>query len=146
MGGLFEDDDIITEGGKYINWNDLVMNKSFVMGAKYFAHDKSRTLRFIIYVQNLVINGNDTLLLFISEPSLEEQSYARLTENKYSQLLISTITHDLKSPLMVLQENTSLLSDHIDKDGINYLNILQTELQFFEYYIYDLVVILNYDA
>ena len=91
-----------------------------------------------------MINGTDTVLLFITEPTLEEKNYARVTENKYSQLLISTITHDLKSPLMVLQENLSLISNHIAREGINYLNTLRTELQFYEYYIYDLVVFLNY--
>ena len=91
-------------------------------------------------MQNILRNGTKTLILFITEPSLEEQSFVRTTENKYSQLLISTITHDLKTPLMVLKENLSLVSNYVSAEGISYLNMLQTELQFYEYYIYDLIV------
>lgn len=119
----------------------MVKDHSFVMGSQYFVHDETKTLIFIINVQNLVVNGNNTLLLFITEPSLAEQNYARVTENKYSQLLIATITHDLKSPLMVLKENTSILSNCIRKEGEEPLSLLQITVQFFEFYIYDLVVI-----
>lgn len=140
---MFADVEITSPEGKFVDWKDLLINNNFIMGEKYFAHDMTRTLRFIICMQNLLINGTNTLLLFITEPSLEEQNFARTTENKYSQLLISTITHDLKTPLMVLKENLSLVSNYVSDEGINYLNMLQTELQFYEYYIYDLVVFLK---
>ena len=88
-----------------------------------------------------MINNKETILLFITEASLEDQNYARATENKYSQLLISTITHDLKSPLIILQENLFSLANHVDRDGMSYYDILKIEAKYFEYYIYDLVVI-----
>ena len=92
----------------------------------------------------MVSDYEKTFLLFITRPSLEEQAHARFTENKYSQLMISTITHDLKSPITVIESNLDLLSHYIEEKGTPYLKSLQISAQAFEYYIYDLVVIIDY--
>lgn len=110
------------------------------MGKKYLGHDKFKTLKYVMYMHTLIIDNEETYLLFLAKPTLEEQSHAKFTENKYSQLIISTITHDLKSPITIMQGNMQLLEGHVDDQGINYYNMLKISIHSFEYYIYDLIV------
>ena len=90
----------------------------------------------------MFINDTELSFLFILDSSLPEQAN-RINESKYSQLLISTITHDLKSPIATINSSLSVLNQFITREGIPYLKTAQICSQSFEYYIYDLIVLLK---
>lgn len=97
-------------------------------------------MRFIIDKSNVLMKGEEAALLFIRDSNLLEQTHVRVTETKYSQLLISTVTHDLKSPITAIQGNLAILPPYVSDKGSLYLKAAQIAAQAFEYYIYDLVV------
>lgn len=137
---MFEDTIISSEDGKSITWTGIIKTNVFLSEQKYLVHDKSRVLKFIIDKRNLVVNEAESSLFFIFDPNLQEQTHARITENKYSQLLISTITHDLKSPITAIKGNLDILENYIATEGKDYLLAAQISTKIFEYYIYDLIV------
>ena len=108
----------------------------------YLIHDKDHTLKYIIDKRNLFLEDEEVALLSITPSTLAEQTHAKVTESKYSQLMISTITHDLKSPIMAIQGHLSVLDNYVIDNGKQYLKAAQISAQAFEYYIYDLVVII----
>ena len=97
-------------------------------------------MRFIIDKSNVFIKGEKASLIFIRDSNLLEQTHVRVTETKYSQLLISTVTHDLKSPITAIQGNLAVLPQYVSEKGNVYLKAAQIAALAFEYYIYDLVV------
>ena len=86
------------------------------------------------------MKDDEAALLSISPTSVTEQTHAKVTESKYSQLLISTITHDLKSPITAIQGNIDALNQYISPKGKSYLSAAQISIIIFEYYVYDLIV------
>lgn len=90
--------------------------------------------------RKLIIKGEEANLISILPSTLAEQTHARITENKYSQLLISTISHDLKSPITAIQGCLGLLDQYIKPEGLEYLKAARISAIAFEYYIYDIVV------
>ena len=92
------------------------------------------------YLINLVVDETESSLFFILDPNLQEQTHARITESRYSQLLISTITHDLKSPITAIKGNLDILEHYITIEGKDFLLAAQISTKIFEYYIYDLIV------
>jgi K+-sensing histidine kinase KdpD len=80
--------------------------------------------------------------LLIRDSTLVEQAHAKATEVKYRQLMLSTITHDLKSPITAIQGHLFLLNDYVNESGMKFLKSAQSAALSFEYYIYDLIVML----
>ena len=56
--------------------------------------------------------------------------------------MISQITHDLKSPITVIQNNLENRSAFINDEGRLHFKALEVSTKLFEYYIYDLIVLL----
>ena len=79
-------------------------------------------------------------MISILPVTLAEQTHAKVTEGKYSQLMLSTINHDLKTPLTAIQSSLMLLDQYVQPNGLEYLKTAQISTTLFEYYIYDLVV------
>lgn len=137
---------MLTSGdGKNITWSGLATLEILAIGIKYYVHDADNILRYVCYTHTLLADEKEIRLFFITVPSLEEQSHARATENKYSRMLISTITHDLKSPISIIKSNLGLLSQHVTASGDSYLKAVQIAAESFEYYIYDLIVDVFYN-
>lgn len=82
--------------------------------------------------------------MFILESSITQKTHAKIIERKYSHLVLSTIAHDFKTPISTVQANLDLLNAHVSEQGSSHLNIAQTTLEAFKYYIYDLIVTLLY--
>ena len=131
----------MTETGEIASWINSNKVEPALIGKRSFVYDKENSLKLIIFVSNDALYENDYLYVFITCPSLSEQRFAQVTENKYSRVMISTISHDLKSPLMVMQGNISLLSNYVKEEGIKHYCSLESTLNEFEYYIYDLIVL-----
>ncbi len=109
-------------------------------GQKYLVYDKFKNLQYVIDRRTVDFKNHDASLLFIRDSTALEQAHVKITETKYSQLIISTITHDLKSPITAIQGHLAVLPPFVTEKGQAYLKAAQLTAQAFEYYIYDLVV------
>ena len=137
---LFLNTEINSENGKSITWNGLLDTCKILTEQKYLVHDHNKTLKYILDKRNLSIKNEDASLLSITPSTLAEQTHAKVVERKYSQLIIATITHDLKSPITAIQGNLTLLGQYIEECGLIYLKAAQASTMAFEFYIYDLIV------
>ena len=137
---MFENTNIVTESGEIASWMNNDKIEPALIGKKCFVYDKDNVSKLVIYIANNILYGNDYLYIFITCPSLNEQKFTQVTENKYSRIMLSTISHDLKSPIMVMQGNINLLGKYVKEEGVNHYHKLESALNEFEYYIYDLIV------
>ncbi len=127
------------EDGGYIPWNGILNTGTTMAERKYMVNSRLGVLKFTLDKRSVIFKGKEASLLFIHEANKTEQDHARITEGKYSQLLVSTITHDLKSPVTAIQGNLELLTQYVNSQGTSHLKAAQLAAQGFEYYIYDLV-------
>jgi K+-sensing histidine kinase KdpD len=111
---------------------------------KYLVYDQNNVLKYVIDKTNVDIKEQDAIVLMIRESSVVEQAHTKSTEVKYKKLMLSTITHDLKSPITAIQGHLSLLPDYVTEKGLKYLRSAQAAALAFEYYIYDLVVLIQF--
>ena len=121
-------------------WNGLFNIGLLLEDQKYLVYDKLRTLKFTIDKRTMLIRNKEAFLFSMTIASLTEQTHAKVTENKYSQLIVSTITHDLKSPMAVIKGNLTLLEQYIEDKGLIHLKPAKMSASTFEYYLYDLIV------
>ena len=128
---MFQDTVISSEDGKSAPWDGLMDTILQLSEQKYLVHDRSRTLKFIIDKRSYFIGDKESSIFFITNTKAEEQTYARITENRYSQLLISTITHELKSPISAIINNLELLGLYTNKEGMNHLMAAQISAKAF---------------
>ena len=133
----------MTETGEIASWVNSNKVEPALIGKKSFVYDKENALKLVIFVSNDALYENDYLYVFITCPLLNKNKLAQITENKYSKVMLSTISHDLKSPLMIMQGNVNLLSKYIKEEGIGHYHSLEAALSEFEYYIYDLIVLFS---
>jgi len=86
-------------------------------------HNRFRTLEFVLGVifdvKGIIHKNKKITLLFLL---VSNTTYAKIIETKYSRLIISTIAHDLKTRILIIQNNLYLLDNHIGKDGIPHLD------------------------
>ena len=137
---MFEDSKLSSESGKTMLWNGLFNIGLLLEDQKYLVYDKLCTLKFTIDKRTILIRNKETFLFSMTIASLTEQTHAKVTENKYSQLIVSTITHDLKSPMAVIKGNLTLLEQYIEDKGLIHLKTAKMSASTFEYYLYDLIV------
>lgn len=150
---LFNDSRIVTKKGKTITWEGICLLKfligvcsaaNLIIEEKYMVYDSSNTLRYVIDKRSVIFKSVETSLLLIRESTSLEKFHTKATEEKYKHLMISTITHDLKTPLTVINGNLTILSNYVTAEGIKYLSAAKIATIAFEYYIYDLIVMLSY--
>jgi K+-sensing histidine kinase KdpD len=134
---------LLSGDGKTILWDSLFDTGPLLNEQRYLFYDNSHVLKFTAEKKNITIKNDKVFLLCIKPATQTEQEHARTTESKYSQLFISTITHDLKSPITAIQWSLMMLKQYVTSDGINYLNAAQLTASAYEYYLYDLLVILR---
>ena len=137
---LFNNTHISLENGKDYIWDGILNISCNINDKKFMIHNDKNVLKFIVDKHQLVIKNRNASLFFIIDSSKLEQEHAKITENKYSQLIVSTITHDFKSPIAAIQGNLDALESNVDEEFIKYLKAAQIAAKNFEFYIYDLIV------
>lgn len=79
-------------------------------------------------------------MLFIRDSTITERVHTKVTQEKYKNMIISTITHDMKTPVMAIKGHLDLLPQYITQGGEQFLHAAKLATSSFEYYIYDLIV------
>ena len=133
---------ISLENGKYFSWRGIIKESSFIDDKKYLIYNMEKILKFTIDKRVLLIKNKEAILYSIKDLNKEEQEHAKITESKYRQLIVSTITHDLKSTISAIIGNLNVLKDHINEKSDKYFKAAQISAMKFEYYIYDITVYL----
>lgn len=105
-------------------------------------YGNANTLLYIIDKRSVIFKSGDASLLFIRNTTSLEKAHTKATEEKYKQLMISTITHDLKTPISAINGSLVVLTNYVNGEGIKYLDSATIATIAFEYYIYDLIVII----
>lgn len=127
-----------------INSIGIISTANEMKEDKYLVYDQNGVLKYLIDRTNVDINEKESIVLMIRDSTAVEQAHTKSTEVKYKKLMLSTITHDLKSPITAIQGHLSLLPDYVSEKGVKFLKSAQITALAFEYYIYDLVVLFQH--
>lgn len=140
---ILENTKIIGSEGKTIYWQGFCFSASLLNEDKYLIYNSSENLVYTLIKRIVNFEDQEASLIFIREPSQTEKTHMKVTEEKYKKMMISTITHDMKTPIMSVKGNLEMLFQYIANEGQDYLNAALITITAFEYYIYDLIVYNN---
>ncbi len=101
---------------------------------------KDGALKYTIQKKPIIFKESDAILLIIRNFTPVENMQRRATEDKFRGVLLSTISHDFKTPLTAIQNNLSLLSDYVPEAGKDFYNATCIASKSLEYYLFDIIV------
>ncbi|MDR3548594.1 MAG: hypothetical protein P4M11_10090 [Candidatus Pacebacteria bacterium] len=108
---------------------------------KYLVYTPDRALSYVLQKRFVEYKPNEEDRVLIRDPTTVERTHMKITEEKYKNLLMSTITHDLKTPLAEIQGQLSALSEFVQSsDGLKHLTAAKVSVTTFRYYLYCLIV------
>ena len=107
---------------------------------KYFICNRDKTILYTIQKRPVTFKDQEASLIFIRDSTALEKAHVKATEKKYKHLLLNTVTHDLKTPIMQISGQYAALSDCIKPEGEKNFIAAKVAFKAFEYYIYDLIV------
>jgi K+-sensing histidine kinase KdpD len=102
---------------------------------------KDNTMKFSLSKKPILFKDQIATLLILREYSSVEKLQEKIVENKCKELLISTITHDIKTPLTIIQANLSLLKEFVHEEGKQHYESVCCGTERLEYFVYDIKVI-----
>ncbi len=94
-----------------------------------------------MHKKSIIFKDADAIMLIIRSFNSVEAMQRRATEDRFRNVLLSTITHDIKTPLTALQNNLSMLAPHLREDGREYYSATCIATRALEYYLYDINVL-----
>lgn len=97
-------------------------------------------MAFSLNKKSIIFKDQEAILLIIREYSLVEKIQRRVSENKYREVLLSTVSHDIKTPLTIIEGNMTLLSDFIKEEGMEYYKAVYTATEMLDFFFQDLHV------
>ena len=100
---------------------------------------KDNKMKYSLSKKPIIFKDEEATLLILREFT----SVEKLQENKNKELLLSTITHDIKTPLTIIQGHMSLLNDFVQKEGILHYRAVLSATETLEYFLYDIIVFIN---
>jgi len=97
-----------------------------------------------INLQKIFFKGEDAMLALFRPTSDIENLHRKLIEDKYRGVLLSTITHEIKTPLTIIKGNIETLKDYVSLKGMTHFNAMKISITFLEYFMHDITVFLFY--
>ncbi len=101
-------------------------------------------VRYTLNAKKIIFNEVESTLLLIRDTSHVERAYRKIVEEKYRGVLLSTITHELKTPLTIMSANLALVHDScknaISPDDQAHLEVAMLAAKSLKYYLYDVNV------
>ncbi len=97
-------------------------------------------LEYTLHKKSIIFKGTDAILVIIRSFNTVETMQKRATEDRFKSVLLSTVTHDIKTPLTALQNNLSLLLPHVQAEGREYYEATSIATRVLEFYLYDIIV------
>ncbi len=106
----------------------------------YSLLDSAESMRHAVNKKSIIFKGEDAVLVIVRDFSTVENLQRKVAEEKFRSVLLSTITHDIKTPLTIIHGHLGLLANFVTKDGIEYFNAVFSASQILEYFIRDINV------
>ncbi|MDR3734835.1 MAG: hypothetical protein P4L10_04775 [Acidobacteriaceae bacterium] len=87
--------------------------------------ENSTDVKYSMNIKSMVFNEVDAKLFLIRDSTDAEKLHQTLVEQKYRGALLSTVTHEFKTPLMIIRGNLeSWISDNAE--GKNVIQVGRT--------------------
>ncbi len=99
-------------------------------------------VKYTLTSKKIMFKKKEAQLFLIRDVTKLEQVHHRAVEEKYRGLLLSTITHDIRTPLTIIKGNIESLEEHVEKTGAGYLEAIKASANNLEYFMYDVSVCL----
>ena len=97
-------------------------------------------LKYTMHKKSIIFKDMDAILLIIRAFNAVENLQRKMTEEKFRSVLLSTVTHDIKTPLTVIKSNIALLQDHVCEGGKAFYNATCIATDVLEHYLRDIIV------
>jgi len=98
------------------------------------------TLKYTLSKKSIIFKELDAILIIIRAFNKVEVIQRQITEEKFRTVLLSTITHDIKTPLTVIKSNLALLQDLVFPEGNNFYKATCVATDALEHYLRDIIV------
>ena len=98
------------------------------------------SIEYTMHLKKMRIRQKDATVFVLSEPSDVEKIHTQLTEEKFRGVLLSTITHEIKTPLTVIQGSLKNIMPFVLPEGEEQLQGAEVAVHTLEYFIYDVIV------
>ncbi|MDR3548284.1 MAG: hypothetical protein P4M11_08495 [Candidatus Pacebacteria bacterium] len=108
---------------------------------------RTRTLCYVVQKRLIEFKSTEeeATLMLIRDPTSVEKAHMKVTEERYKSLLMSTVTHDLKTPLAEIEGQFVALDEFVRPEGEKHLIAARMATSLFRYYVYNLIVCLRPD-
>ncbi len=100
----------------------------------------AKVLQYTMQKKSIIFKESDAVLLIIRAFNKVETLHQKVTEDKFRTVLLSTITHDIKTPLTVIKSNLSLLQDLVTDTGQDFYRATCVATDALEHYLRDIIV------
>ena len=118
---------------------DLVA-ENFTGEVAILSVENDTEVKYSMSCQKVMFNGADAMLFLIRKPTNIEKMSRKLMEDKYRSVLLSTITHDIRTPLTIIKGNMEMLKDQVQAKGELFLEAIMVSITALEYFINDITV------
>ncbi len=98
------------------------------------------TLRYTMHKKSILFKGHEATLAIVRDFTPVENLQRKIAEGKYRAVLLSTITHDIKTPLTVILGNLSLLGPHVMRQGRDFFTAVSVATETLEFFMRDIIV------
>ena len=127
----------------YNNKGVFELTKSGISGTyAMVAAGVNTDVQYSINCKKINFRGNEATLFHIRESTDIEKTHRKLIEDKYRGVLLSTITHDIKTPLTIIKGNVEILKDQVIGGDLHCINALLVAVNSLEYFVHDINVML----
>ncbi len=134
---MLKNEESVSYEGKGIS--DLV--REGVLGTFGMVEGQEGTdVKYVLTSRKILFKKREAQLFLIREATDMEKVHRRIIEEKYRGVLLSTITHDIRTPLTIIRGSIESLEDHVNVNGMEYLNTLKASVNNLEYLMYDATV------
>lgn len=106
----------------------------------YSLLDMNHNMVYSLNKKFIEFQDHDGVLLMIRPYSSVEKLQKKASEEKYKELLLSTLTHDIKTPLTIMHGNLTLLSEYVNEEGQEFYKASCNSLEMLDYYMQDINV------
>ncbi len=98
-------------------------------------------VKYCLNSKKISFAGGPATLFLVRDSSDTERAHRRLVEEKYRGLLLSTVTHELKTPLTVISGNLELIERRVPRDAQPCVDAALLAAKSLKYYLRDINVL-----
>ena len=106
---------------------------------KYFLWENGENVKFELKYQKVGFDKNCRYIIVVRDISILQALNKAITEEKYKRLMISTISHEFRTPISSILTGVSLALDEVSPEGAEYLECVKASAESLQFFIEDVV-------